>query len=241
MGQFKFAATITIILTLVVLIPTSKASLRTTTTNQSGDDKSLQQHEHLTGESLKLIHQKDSSIDEQPRSPAKLRRSTTSFNQEDSELQIDRDHQILPYSNDNRHRQLENSEPLQEDLSSDLTNGKSDKTLSRELVKNTCHLYKGSSRIASLNYTYLMHCDRYKIGDLLSSEVIEIINHRETADCERVLNEFIELDELIDKFDVLFKKLLTRYNCHNGYSVKWTCEDCKVSVPIVLYYILIFP
>lgn len=55
------------------------------------------------------------------------------------------------------------------------------------------------------------------------------IMHDSVEECDKILDEFIQLDELINQFDYLFKNLLTRYNCHNGYSVKWSCEDCKVS------------
>lgn len=58
------------------------------------------------------------------------------------------------------------------------------------------------------------------------------IMHDSTDQCERTLDEFIQLDEMIEQFNELFKKVLSRYNCHNGYSVKWNCDDCKVSASL---------
>lgn len=102
--------------------------------------------------------------------------------------------------------------------------------LSHELAHQACQLDRGCQRKDSLNNTYLSHCSRYRLDSLLSNQILMSIMHRSTDECEKILDEFIQLDELISQFDHLFKNLLTRYNCHNGYSVKWNCEDCKVSI-----------
>lgn len=104
--------------------------------------------------------------------------------------------------------------------------------ISREYVREVCKLDRGSQRSEPLNNTYLNYCFRYKLENLLSNEILMSIMHRDSDDCERILGEFIQLDGMINQFDHLFKKLLTRYNCQNGYSVKWSCEDCKVSTGI---------
>lgn len=109
-------------------------------------------------------------------------------------------------------------------------NNLGDKTLlTRKLIERTCHLDRGSLRSEQLNNTYLTHCSRYKLENLLSNEILMSIMHHDRGDCERILDEFVQLDETINQFDSLFIKLLSRYNCHNGYSVKWNCDDCKVS------------
>lgn len=116
----------------------------------------------------------------------------------------------------------------------DLPNMLSNKNLERDylnhdLTKRACKLDRGCQRKDRLNNTYLINCSRYKLESLLSNQVLMSIMHRSSSECESILDEFIQLDQLISQFDILFKNLLMRYNCHNGYSVKWTCEDCKVS------------
>lgn len=101
--------------------------------------------------------------------------------------------------------------------------------LTHELIRRACKLDRGCQRKDRLNNTYLTHCARYKLDSLLSNQILMSIMHRSSSECENILDEFIQLDQMISQFDILFRNLLTRYNCHNGYSVKWTCEDCKVS------------
>lgn len=101
--------------------------------------------------------------------------------------------------------------------------------LSHELAEKACRSDRGCQRKDKLNNTYLSNCNRHKLENLLSNEMLMSIMHESSEECERILDEFIQLDEQIDYFDQLFKTLLQRYNCHNGYSVKWNCEDCKVS------------
>lgn len=107
------------------------------------------------------------------------------------------------------------------------------KLLTRELIREACLMDRGSLRDEHINNSYLNHCSRYKLENMLSSELLMSIMHHDTGDCERLLDEFVQLDEVIEQFDKLFRNLLTRYNCHNGYSVKWSCEDCKVSRVLV--------
>lgn len=101
--------------------------------------------------------------------------------------------------------------------------------LSHDLAEKACHLDRGCQRKDRLNNTYLSNCSRYKLENLLSNEILMSIMHDSSDGCYNLLDEFIQLDEVINQFDQLFKNLLTRYNCHNGYSVKWGCDDCKVS------------
>lgn len=98
-----------------------------------------------------------------------------------------------------------------------------------EIARRACAFDRGCQRIERLNNTFLGYCTRYKMENLFSSEISDAIMHKSSRECERILDEFIQLDETINRFYELFRNLLTRYNCHNGYSVKWTCEDCKVS------------
>lgn len=105
-------------------------------------------------------------------------------------------------------------------------------SLNNLIANEACKLDRGSQRKDRLNETYLNYCNRFKLENLLSGKILMSIMHDSSQRCEKILNEFIQLDELINHFDNLFANLLTRYNCHNGYSVKWTCEDCQVSVII---------
>lgn len=102
--------------------------------------------------------------------------------------------------------------------------------LSHALAEKACHLDRGCQRKDRLNNTYLSNCSRYKLENLFSNEILMSIMHDSSDGCYNLLDEFIQLDEIINQFDQLFRNLLTRYNCHNGYSVKWSCDDCKVSV-----------
>lgn len=111
--------------------------------------------------------------------------------------------------------------------------------LTSSLAERTCQLDRGCQRKDRLNNTYLSYCARHKLEHLFSNDVIDDLMHGSSETCERVLDEFIRLDEQINKFDESFKTLLQRYNCHNGYSVKWTCADCKVSFVIVVKSFLV--
>lgn len=101
--------------------------------------------------------------------------------------------------------------------------------LDQELSMAACGLDRGCQRKDRLNNTYLTYCTRYKLENLLSNEILMSIMHDSSGECERILDEFMQLDQLINQFDGFFRTLLMRYNCHNGYSVKWNCDDCKVS------------
>lgn len=106
--------------------------------------------------------------------------------------------------------------------------------LEHNLADKACRLNRGCQRRERLNNTYMNYCTRYKFENLLSNQILDYIMHNDTEICDKLLDEFIQLDEMIEHFDGLFRKLLERYNCHNGYSVKWTCEDCKVSIVFTL-------
>lgn len=102
--------------------------------------------------------------------------------------------------------------------------------LDHHLADKACRLDRGCSRKDRLNNTYLSYCSRYKLENLLSNDILMSIMHDSSEHCDKILDEFIQLDEMIDQFDRLFKRVLSRYNCHNGYSVKWSCDDCRVSL-----------
>lgn len=132
---------------------------------------------------------------------------------------------------------VDNDKATTDDISSSpsdsLTNGDIHSAdvehLSLDLANKACSLDRGCQRKDRLSNTYLSLCTRYKLENILSNDMLDSIMHDSPRDCRRVLDEFLQLDELIGDFYRSFKSLLTRYNCHNGYSVKWTCEDCKVS------------
>lgn len=101
--------------------------------------------------------------------------------------------------------------------------------LNYSLAYSACRMNRGCERTDKFNEVYLRHCSRYRFDSLLSNGALETIMHDSPDECERVVRDFILLDEQINRYDQNFTTLLTRYNCHNGYSVKWNCEDCKVS------------
>lgn len=110
--------------------------------------------------------------------------------------------------------------------------------LEHNLADKACRLDRGCQRRDRLNNTYMNYCTRYKLVNLLSTEILDYILHNSTEQCDKLLDEFIQLDEMIEHFDHLFRKLLERYNCHNGYSVKWSCDDCKVSISFNIFFSL---
>lgn len=104
-----------------------------------------------------------------------------------------------------------------------------DEYLDADIANRTCHQDRGVNRGKAVLNKYMNFCSRHKLEYLLSNEMLEAIRHNDSATCFNVIKEFIELDEVIKSYHEMFKRLLKRYNCHNGYSVKWTCEHCKVS------------
>lgn len=99
--------------------------------------------------------------------------------------------------------------------------------LTEDWARRVCSRNRGAERRQMLANTFLRFCWRHRLINLLSSNSDMWIMHNSSSECQQILNDFIKLDEKIHYFDDLFTKLLDRYNCHNGYSVKWTCNDCR--------------
>lgn len=101
--------------------------------------------------------------------------------------------------------------------------------LTETSASSACSLARGCQRKDRLASTYLENCNRYRVENLLSNSLLGSLMHSDERDCEKILSEFMRIDKLIGELNELFKSILYRYNCHNGYSVKWNCDECKVS------------
>lgn len=53
-----------------------------------------------------------------------------------------------------------------------------------------------------------------------------------------ILSQLISLDQTAYTFSCEFNSLVSRYNCQSGFSVKWDCDDCRVSHWLILRLIL---
>lgn len=185
-----------------------------------------------------LANEVESIFIGQPKSSQTLMRlQDENNNNNNNNHYFDLHHSNINNSYDSYSRPHENSLQDYEELNSDTSSYPEEPTqvaimhkyFDRAQAEKACQLDRGSQRSDELNNTYLTHCTRYRLIDLFSSEILMSIMHEDSSICRKFLDEFIQLDELINQFDTLFKNLLRRYNCQNGYSVKWNCEDCKVS------------
>ena len=109
-------------------------------------------------------------------------------------------------------------------------------------TRDICHM-SASNRSQLTRQLTLTFCHKYSLDVLLRSH--DWMQEREESACERLLHPHIlhlldrdmQAASLACEFDVL----LSRYNCHTGYtggySVKWNCSQCIVS-PILLQRLL---
>lgn len=82
--------------------------------------------------------------------------------------------------------------------------------LSRQLTLTFCHKY-------SLN-SLLRHSDWIGSDPAVCRERLS-----------RPIRSLLHRDQAARSLSCEFDALLSRYNCHTGYSVKWNCSQCKVS------------
>lgn len=102
--------------------------------------------------------------------------------------------------------------------------------LNEELADEVCKLGRGAQREKRLRTLYLSFCSSYNLDLLLSTFMLDQLDHFSIEVCLNVTNYFLQKDKWISTYDQAFNSLLRRYNCQNGYSVKWNCDDCKVGV-----------
>lgn len=76
----------------------------------------------------------------------------------------------------------------------------------------------------------LTFCHKYSLNLLLRRD--DWIG-RDPADClsrlQRPIRSLLHRDQVASSLLCEFDALLSRYNCHTGYSVKWNCSQCIVS------------
>lgn len=72
----------------------------------------------------------------------------------------------------------------------------------------------------------LRHCCEHSVGDT-ALDAKEYL--KDLLQCERHVNELLELDAFVAKVTCQFEQVLQRYDCHQNYSVN-NCEKCRVSI-----------
>lgn len=73
---------------------------------------------------------------------------------------------------------------------------------------------------------HLKHCHR-PLSDVLSGSAWTQVR---TFDCSRLLDDLVTLEKIVYQLMCDYESLLARYNCDVGFSVNWSCQDCRVSV-----------
>lgn len=75
----------------------------------------------------------------------------------------------------------------------------------------------------------LDYCERYSLKDVFPDLAALRQNRtRCRSELEKLLSDEADVRRRVSQFDAL----LHRYNCQSGYSVKWDCLNCSVSIPI---------
>ena len=74
----------------------------------------------------------------------------------------------------------------------------------------------------------LRHCCERTVESALHNQAHDVVLKGGTG-CVRTLNEVLETDALAARITCEFSEVLTRYDCKQIYSMKYHCNDCKVS------------
>lgn len=77
----------------------------------------------------------------------------------------------------------------------------------------------------------LRHCCEHSVRDTVP-KADEFLNNRQQ--CERHVNELLELDAFVAKVTCQFEQVLLRYDCQQNYSVN-NCEKCRVRTYLKFY------
>lgn len=102
-------------------------------------------------------------------------------------------------------------------------------------AKNICDSPPGQNRLRQMEQYHLKYCDRYPLSSVLSYDTWQSLLHNHSYDsqqCEQILAELVMIDNIVNQLICEYDSLLERYDCQNGFSVIWTCDDCRVSQPI---------
>jgi hypothetical protein len=102
-------------------------------------------------------------------------------------------------------------------------------------AKSICDSSQGVPRMRLLKQYQLKNCYRYPLANVLSGYAWEKLFHSVNSDeCERILSELQLIDNIVNQLVCEYDSLLARYDCENGFSVKWSCDDCRVSKQSIL-------
>lgn len=88
----------------------------------------------------------------------------------------------------------------------------------------------------------LSFCHQYSLFTLTDGSW----TYANTSTCRSLLRPILEeikrKDAQARRLSCEFDSLLARYNCQSGYSVKWSCDECSVSVSILpfIFMVLLF-
>lgn len=74
----------------------------------------------------------------------------------------------------------------------------------------------------------LRHCCERTVGSALHNAALEAVLGG-GSDCERMLGDLLETDNLAARITCEFTEVLVRYDCGQPYSIIHHCEDCRVS------------
>lgn len=107
-------------------------------------------------------------------------------------------------------------------------------------VSQICDDFDKSNRFHLLSQYHLKHCYRYPLLNVLSNNSLDLIlgttssststsTSYSSSQCNDVLTELVMLDHIVNQRLCEYDLLLNRYDCQTTWSVKWSCQDCRVS------------
>lgn len=98
-------------------------------------------------------------------------------------------------------------------------------------AKTICDSSQGVPRLRLLERFHLKYCNRYPLVNVLSSDAWKMLLHSiDGHQCENILSELEMIDNIVNQLFCEYDSLLERYDCQYGFSVEWTCNDCRVSI-----------
>lgn len=74
----------------------------------------------------------------------------------------------------------------------------------------------------------LHHCCEHKLIESLSEALLDKV-YKGGEECTQILNSLIDVDNLAARVSCEFNEVLSRFDCGQPYSVRFSCDDCKVS------------
>lgn len=117
-------------------------------------------------------------------------------------------------------------------------------SISNDLVEAVCE----PSDALDLADCQLAFCERYSLKDVVPQWMLATSEDLATAPaasididsgpkrnqsaCRQDLNKLLVAEAEVRKRVADFEALLSRYNCQSGYSVKWDCNECSVSLAL---------